>query len=73
MHNLNGMGWGMGYGWIIGLFILIAVIWFVSRMINPNQNTPVLPNKSALEILKERYARGEINKEEYEEIKKNMQ
>jgi putative membrane protein len=69
------MGWGMGWWWIIGLFFIIAVIWFISRMINqnPNQNKPILPSKSALEIMKERYARGEIDKAEYEEIKRNLQ
>ena len=36
-----------------------------------NQTTP--PAKTPLEILKERYARGEIDKEEYEERKRMLE
>ena len=64
---MNGMHyfWGMGWSWIIGLAILIMVIWFIVKTVNQNSGSNQ-PGKSALEILKERYARGEINKEEYE-------
>jgi putative membrane protein len=64
-------GWGMGFGWIFGLVFLIVVIWLVVRAINQN-SSPVQTGKSALDILKERYARGEINKEEFEEKKKDI-
>jgi putative membrane protein len=70
---MNGMnnGWGMGFGWIIGLFVLIAIIWIIFKTINQN-NKPAQLDKSALDILKERYASGEINKEEFEEKKKGL-
>jgi len=68
---MEGHGWGMGWGWIIGLILLIAVIWFIARTVNQN-NQSALSNKTPLEILKERYARGEIDKEEFEERKKDL-
>ncbi len=68
-YGMNGMGWGMGFGWILGIIVLIVVIWTFTRGINPGQNATPTENKSALDILKERYARGEINKEEFEEKK----
>ena len=72
MHGLNGMGWGMGTGWIFGLLVLAAIIWFITRVVNTNQGQPASPHNSALAILDERYARGEISKEEYEDIKRNL-
>jgi putative membrane protein len=71
MNGINGMGWGMGFGWIIGLLVLVAIIWIIFKAINQN-NKPGQLDKSALEILKEKYARGEINKDEFEEKKKSL-
>jgi putative membrane protein len=70
MHGINGMGWGMGIGWIIGPLVLIAIIWLVYKMSSQNNNNNQRIDKSALDILKERYAAGEINKAEFEEKKK---
>lgn len=76
MNGFNGHGWGMGLGmgwwWIIGIAVVAAIVWLILR--NANQNGPVNNpgRKSALEILKERYASGEIGKEEYEQKKKEI-
>jgi putative membrane protein len=69
-----GHGWGMGMGgwWIIGLIIVIAVVWMVVKGMNQNNNAGQSPGKSALDILKERYASGEIDKQEFEERKKDL-
>ncbi len=69
-------GWGMGWGWITGLIILvifIAVIWIAARAFSNGRMNYSSSQKSALDILKERYARGEISKEEYEEKKRDIQ
>ncbi len=68
----GGMGWGMGYGWIIGIVILIAIIWSITRGFKLKNNPTPTEIKTALEILKERYVRGEIDKEEFEKIKQNI-
>ena len=54
--------------WIFTLLFWVLVIAGVVLLINwlRKQNT----NESALEILKKRYARGEIDKETYERLKK---
>jgi putative membrane protein len=72
MHNFNGTGWGMGIGWIIGPVVLIAIIWLVYKMSSQNNNYNQKIGKSALDILKERYAAGEINKAEFEEKKNDL-
>lgn len=62
----------MGWGWLIGLAVLVAIILLIIRVANQPGNTG-RPGKSALDILKERYARGEISKDEFEEKKKGIQ
>ena len=66
--GMNGMSWGMGFGWLAGLAILVIIIWAVTKSFNSGNSVPE-EGKSALDILKERYVRGEINKEEFEEKK----
>ena len=75
-------GWGMmgGFGWmwlmpvlwIVFLgFIIWAIVAWVRRSGESGGSGSSHPD-SALEVLKRRYARGEINKEEYEEKKKDL-
>jgi putative membrane protein len=70
MHGYGGMGLGMAWYWIIGVVILVAVVWLISRFFS--QNRPVDQSKSALDILKERYARGEIDTKEFEEKRNHL-
>lgn len=70
------MGWG---GWIVmilgGLLLVALVIWLIvsltrnqgGRMEPPRGNDPRL-----LETLKQRYARGEISKEQFEELRRDL-
>lgn len=68
------MGWGCGMGWpwpmmfIFWIVVIAGVIYFV-RSTNKGRGAP---GESALDILKKRYAKGEINKDEYEKIKKDI-
>ncbi len=71
MGGFGGHGWGMGWWWIIGIVIVVAVVWMVVKGLNQNSINQSI-GKSALDILKERYARGEIDKQEFEERKKDL-
>jgi putative membrane protein len=71
-HGMDGHGLGMGWGWIIGFIILIAaiiIIVYAVRQSNPGDRQDT---KTPLDILKERYARGEIDKTEFDERKKEL-
>jgi putative membrane protein len=72
MHVFGEHGWGMGLGWIIGLAALVLIIWLIVKIANQNDSQRQLGGKSALDILKERYARGEISKEEYKEKRNDI-
>jgi len=66
------MGWGwMWFGGILSFILLIVfvliVIWAIKRFgEHPGDNT------DAIGILRERYARGEVTKEEFDRIKKDL-
>jgi nitrogen regulatory protein P-II 1 len=51
--------------------VLVLIIWLITRSLN--QNVTNNQYKSAIDILKERYARGEIGKDEFEEKKSRLQ
>lgn len=78
MHGYNGygfggMGYGMGFGWIIWIVVLVLIIFLLVKISGSQNNSSTGREKSrALEILKERYAKGEIDKQEFEEKKKNL-
>ncbi len=72
-------GYGMGWIWtiiMIGFWIAVIMgVIFLIRWLAITTRTggqSARPEDSALEILKRRYARGEINKEEFEEKKKDL-
>ena len=70
-----GMMWGWwGMGWIFMIifwgFIVLGLIFFIRWLIGMTKTTRV--EESPLDILKKRYARGEINKEEFEQKKKDV-
>ena len=77
LFGMYGMmdGYGMGYGMgILGLiFWILVIIWLVLLIRYLWESGGAKrEQESALEILKKRYARGEISKEEFEEKKKDM-
>lgn len=55
--------------WILPIIVISYLV--CKYLINRNK-TSGYEGKSALDFAKERYARGEITKEEFEEIKKNL-
>ena len=73
-----GMMGGFGWMWLIPVFwivILGLIIWAIValvRSLSESKGLDFSKADSALELLKKRYARGEINKEEYEAKKKDL-
>ncbi len=70
------MGWS--FFWLIPLMfivfwilVIVALVYFI-RWLASSGRRPIPAADSALDILKKRYARGEISKEEFEEKKKDL-
>ena len=75
-HMMWGGGWfGMFFGFLSMALLLVAVIagfalvarWFGAPRHNEHFPQHPAAGRAPLDILKERYARGEIDKEEFEE------
>jgi putative membrane protein len=73
------MGWGYGMGWFGMIFmaafwiaVIIAIILLIRWLVSGGGGRGRPHEDSALEILKKRYARGEIGKEEFEGKKRDL-
>jgi putative membrane protein len=66
------MGFGMGFGVIIMVLFWGAIIWLVISLINAGTKKSEETPESALTILKKRYAKGEITREQYLEMEKEL-
>jgi len=76
MGNYGDMfGWGLGGGFmmiIVWAAIILFIVWIVREMIGKKHSDKTPSSKTALDILKERYAKGEIDKKEFEEKQKDL-
>jgi putative membrane protein len=76
MHEWMGWGWGgmwLGPLFMIGwLALLVALVVLVVRWLGGAAPTGARPERTAREILDERYARGEIDREEYQRRRQDI-
>ena len=77
---MMGSGTGMGWGWMFGALMMVGVVLLVVLAVRaigggvssrpsapgPTSGAPPGPGR-AREVLDERYARGEVTTEEYQE------
>ena len=73
-----GMMGGYGYGyrgmimWIIFLIVLVVAIYFIVRAIKA-KNVAGQSQDTPLDIIKKRYSKGEITREEFDQMKKDLE
>jgi putative membrane protein len=74
------MNWGFGMWWLIPVMMVafwiavIAGIFFLFRwlLLSTSKRHEIPPGETALDIAKKRYAKGEISKEEFERLRKDI-
>ena len=68
--DITGMGLGMWIFWIIIFLVLILVI----KLLMSAANKQTLPSsETPIEILKRRYANGDIDEEEFDRRRKTLE
>ena len=71
-----GWGWGMGFGMIsmvlFWVIVILGIVVLVRWIGGSAASSAAPPSKTPLDILKERYARGDIDKQEFEEKKRDL-
>lgn len=72
MHMGYGIGMG-GFGWLFMIIfwalVIVGVVYFVKLIVNPRDQKYT---ETAPDILKKRYASGEISKEEFDVRKRDL-
>lgn len=67
---MGGWLWAIG-GLVVLVALVVLVVWAVSTMSRAGRG-PVERGQQPLDILRERHARGEITKEQFEEAKRTL-
>jgi len=67
------MGFGGGFMWLFWILIIIAIVMLVKAGTSGSNQSSNPPNETPMEILKKRYARGEIDDVEYQRRKKELE
>lgn len=72
-HDMSG-GWGMGWIFMVLVWglIIAGIVVLVKWLMTQSSIGQGPPNKTAMEILQERYARGEIDRNEYEQKRRDL-
>jgi len=70
--HMMGYAYGGGFIWLIVLVLIGAVIYFLLQ-VSKSKNSDGSIIETPLDILKKRYAKGEIDKEEFDRKKKDLE
>ena len=77
MYEMGSFGgWMPGFGWIFMLLfwalVILGIFAIIKWLAGEASNRGAPAQKNALQILEERYARGEIEREEFEQKKRDL-
>lgn len=70
-------GWGGGpFGFLFNILVILAIVWLGMKVYhsfkNERSRPAPLPKGDPLQILKERYAKGEISEDEFKQMRDTL-
>ena len=69
----DGMGWWMAFGWVWMVILWVGpialIVWGIKKLTERGSSTP---KYNPLDVAKERYAKGEMSREEFSQLKKDL-
>lgn len=73
----NSWSWHFGLGWVFMILfwvaLLLALAGLIKWLLTPTRSLPGSKTPSAREILDQRYTRGELTREQYEQIRRDIE
>ncbi len=66
------------FGWVVGVILLVSIAFWAARLLllpwrrGEGYYSYGYPNRDAESVLKERYAKGEITKEQFEQMMRDL-
>lgn len=77
MDGMGMFGWGPGFGLIFMILfwalIILGIFAIVKWLMGTSGDSGTPPPKTARQILEERYAQGEIDREEFEQKRRDLE
>lgn len=71
-HMQEGMGWWMLWGSVLWVLFFVAIAVLISGAIGGPKEGRYSQRDPAMDILRERYARGEIAQDEFEQKRREL-
>jgi putative membrane protein len=74
MMHWGNYGWGMGFGWVYMVIFWVLIILVITYIVRTFSRRPgqTGSEETSLDILKKRYAKGDITKEEFSRMKDDL-
>ncbi len=75
MMEGSGMFFGGGFMWIFWIILFVAIIWAARAAMGSgnSSNSNSSNSESPMELLRKRYANGEIDEEEFNRRRKELE
>jgi putative membrane protein len=67
------MTWGGGFMWLFWIVLIVVFVMLIKSITGGSSSTDASHHETPLDILKKRYAKGEIDEEEFERRRKELE